>query len=206
MSANNPGIVQGIVNDIEGNQRRPANAAPSNSPAPTQDDILVLIGDIKGRIQSSMDQSSSMVSNIMTPLTSAIESIKLVIADLNKSIDILIKKHNTTTDGSTKLMQEIDKLKANRDEIKRALTDMENAYKQSQQQLNTNLNKMKDLEASVETSIKTPLVDLAKRVDENINSGPAMLGGYNWRKSRKSATKKSKSKKSRSNTKKHKSR
>jgi len=131
------------------------------SVSPTEEELVIMAEEIKNRISSGLNERNETLSNTLTAVRSAIDTIVNIISELDRNIKELMESKQSSSAETQKVREELDTLKSSRNALMGALKALEDTYNQGMSTMKTEMEGIANVPRELATRVQEPLSRLS---------------------------------------------
>jgi len=142
------------------------------SVSPTEEELVIMAEEIKNRISSGLNERNETLTNTLTSVRSAIDTIANIISELDRNIKELMESKQSSSAETQKVREELDTLKSSRNALMGALKALEDTYNQGMATMKTEMEGIANVPRELATRVQEPLSRLSVGLGSG-EGGPA---------------------------------
>ena len=148
------------------------NQPQDQNQPPTAEELVELANTISQQISESLGTQTRTLSDTLTSVRASIGDVELLLAELDRSIDELLKHKTTSADEKRQLEEEIERMKQSRFAIKDALDRLKATYDTGIDGLQQAASAYPGVVENINTAVKDRVNALLTKIQDVVNQQP----------------------------------
>ena len=148
------------------------NQPQGENQPPTAEELVELANTISQQISESLSTQTRTLSDTLTSVRASIGDVELLLAELDRNIDELLKHKTTSADEKRQLEEEIERMKQSRFAIKDALDNLQATYDTGIDGLQQAASAYPGVVENINTAMKDRVNALLTKIQEVANPQP----------------------------------